>query len=132
MVSCLRKSNKARTAVCSVHGSSLSPTIPPKRLQPPDPVLRADLFPLFAASREILNRYLHNAAAAGEDLRRDLVVELETGRLQIELFEQLTRKEFERSHRVGEISSRAYQCRNAEASSAQIRRPRLLRIFTAE
>src|SRR5688572_29511980 len=121
-----RRSNKVATAGSSARGSRLSPTISPKRPQSRDPILRADLFSLFPASREILNRHFDDAAAAREHFGADLVIELETARLEIELVQQSPRKQLQRGNRVREIAPGAHESVKAQASSAEIRRPRLL------
>ena len=70
--------------------------------------------------------------SAREHLRGDLVVELEPGRLQVELVEQRPRKQLQRGDGVGEIAAGAHERREAQAAAAEIRRPRLLRIFAAD
>src|SRR5687767_8175356 len=126
MGSCRQRSNKVVTGDFSARGLRLSPTISPERPQSPDPIFRADLFSLFPAARKILNRHFGDAAAAREHFGCDLVVELETACLEIELVQQRPRKQLQRGDRVREVASGAHETGEAQASSAEIRWPRLL------
>src|SRR5687767_6330974 len=125
MASFPRRSNEAGIAGCWARGSPLSPTISPERPQPPDPVLRADFFSFLAAPRKVVNRHLDDAASAGDHLGRDLMVELEPGCFQVELAEKRTWKQLEGRDCVCQISSGGHERCDAQASSTEIRRPRL-------
>ena len=57
---------------------------PPERLQRREPVAGADLLAFLAAARRIPDRDLDDPLSAGQDARRDFVIQLEAGRLQIQ------------------------------------------------